>query len=1187
MSAQPASPSSGKDSFVHLHVHTEYSMLDGAARIDDLFKTAAEMGMPAIATTDHGYVFGAYEFWSKARKYGVKPIIGVEAYVTPGTHRTDKTRVKFGDGGRDDVSGSGAYTHMTLLAKNNNGMHNLFRMSSLASLEGYYFKPRMDRELLQTYGQGLVATTGCPSGEVQTRLRLGQYKEAVAAAAEFRDIFGAENYFCELMDHGLGIERQVQKELLRLARELGLPLVATNDLHYTKPEDATAHAALLCVQSGSTLMDPNRFKFDAEDFYLKSPAEMRRVWRELPEACDNTLLIGEMCDVSFTEGEGRFMPRFPCPPGENEESWFVKEVERGLHDRFPEGVPDYARKQAAFEIDVIVSKGYAGYFLVVADFIQWAKNNGIRVGPGRGSGAGSMCAYAMKITDLDPIPHGLIFERFLNPERMSMPDFDVDFDERRRGEVIKYVTEKYGEERVAQIVTYGTIKAKQAVKDASRVMGHPFAMGEKLTKAMPPDVMGKGVPLSAIYNSEHPRYGEGVEFRQLVESEPHAKEVVETARGLEGLKRQWGVHAAGVIMSSEPLMDVIPIMRREQDGQIITQFDYPSCETLGLVKMDFLGLRNLTILDDAIENIQMNRGEEIDLDALSKNMTDRATFDLLGRGDTLGVFQLDGGGMRTLLRLMQPDNFEDISAALALYRPGPMGANSHTNYALRKNGKQDLDYIHPELTEALKPILGTTYGLIIYQEQVMEIAQKLGGYTLGNADLLRRAMGKKKKEVLDAEYVNFEKGMLDNGYSKESIATLWSILLPFSDYAFNKAHTAAYGLVSYWTGYLKANYPAEYMAALLTSVRDDKDKSALYLNECRRMGIKVLPPDVNESVANFAAVGTDIRFGMEAIRNVGRNVVDAIVAAREEKGRFTSFKDFLSKCPAVVCNKRTVESLIRAGAFDGMQETRQGLARVHEDYIDHFIDIKRQEAIGQDSLFGGFGDDTGGDSFEVSVLPPIPTSEWDKQTLLGFEREMLGLYVSDHPLFGIEHVLNQHADTSIASLMGEDGKPEGSTVTIAGLITGLQVKRTKKGDLWAIVTVEDLEGAVECLFFPSAYMTVSTMLGHDKVVVVKGRVNRRDDAVSIYAQDLTLPDITDGPRGPVVVTMETTRATSGKIEQLKGVLSSHPGSTEVHVRLSQPGRSVLMKLDDSYRVNATEALFGDLKVILGPRCLAG
>jgi DNA polymerase-3 subunit alpha len=718
-------------------------------------------------------------------------------------------------------------------------------------------------------------------------------------------------------------------------------------------------------------------------------------------------------------------------------------------------------------------------------------------------------------------------------------------------------------------------------------MGHPFAMGEKLTKAMPPDVMGKGVPLSGIYDPSHPRYAEGVEFRALVESEPHAKEVVETAKGLEGLKRQWGVHAAGVIMSSEPLIDVIPIMRREQDGQIITQFDYPSCETLGLVKMDFLGLRNLTILDDAIEYIRMNRGEEIDLDALSKDMTDKATYELLGRGDTLGVFQLDGGGMRSLLRLMQPDNFEDISAALALYRPGPMGANAHTNFALRKNGKQDIDYIHPDLTKALEPILGMTYGLIIYQEQVMEIAQKLAGYTLGNADLLRRAMGKKKKEVLDAEFANFEQGMLDNGYSKESIQTLWSILLPFSDYAFNKAHTAAYGLVSYWTGYLKANYPAEYMAALLTSVRDDKDKSALYLGECRRMGIKVLPPDVNESVANFAAVGTDIRFGLEAIRNVGRNVVDAIVAARAEKGRFTSFKDFLSKSPAVVCNKRTIESLIKGGAFDGMQESRQGLVRVHEDYIDHFIDVKRQEAIGQDSLFGGFGDDDGGIGFDDSVLPPIPTAEWDKQTLLGFEREMLGLYVSDHPLFGIEHVLSSHADTSIASLTGEDGKPEGSTVQIAGLITGLQVKRTKKGDLWAIVTVEDLEGAIECLFFPSAYMTVSTMLGHDKVVAVKGRVNRRDDSVSIYASDLTLPDITDGPRGPVVVTMETTRATAGKIEQLKGVLSSHPGSTEVHVRLSQAGRSVLMRLDDGYRVNATEALFSDLKVILGSRCLSG
>jgi DNA polymerase-3 subunit alpha len=1175
-----------RDSFAHLHVHTEYSMLDGAARVDELLQTAAEMAMPALAITDHGYLFGAYEFWSKARRHGVKPIIGVEAYLTPGTHRTDKSRVKYGDGGRDDVSGSGAYTHLTLLARTTGGMHNLFRLSSLASLEGYYFKPRMDGELLQTYAPGLIATTGCPSGEIQTRLRLGQWQEARQAAADLRDIFGRDNVFCELMDHGLGIERQAQRDLLRLARELDLPIVATNDLHYTKPEDATAHAALLCVQSGSTLMDPGRFKFDSDDFYLKSAEEMRRVWRELPEACDNTLRIAEMCDVSFVEGEGRYMPRFPVPPGEDETSWFIKEVERGLRERYPDGIPDYARRQADYECDVIIGKGYPGYFLVVADFINWAKDHGIRVGPGRGSGPGSMCAYAMRITDLDPIPHGLIFERFLNPERPSMPDFDVDFDERRRGEVIKYVTDKYGEERVAQIVTYGTIKAKQAVKDAARVMGHPFALGEKLTKAMPPAIMGKDIPLSGIFDSEHPRYAEAAEFRAVHDEDPQAQEVVRTALGLEGLKRQWGVHAAGVIMSSEPLLDVIPIMRREQDGQIITQFDYPSCETLGLVKMDFLGLRNLTIIDDAIENIRANRGEEVDLDALSRDTTDEAAYRLLQHGETLGIFQLDGAGMRTLLRQMQPDNFEDISAALALYRPGPMGANSHTNYAYRKTGRQQIEPIHRELAEPLAEILGTTYGLIVYQEQVQQIAQKVAGYTLGKADLLRRAVGKKKKEVLDAEFVPFSEGMRANGYSDAAIKKLWDILVPFSDYAFNKAHTAAYGLISYWTAYLKANYPAEYMAALLTSVRDDKDKSALYLGECRRMGIKVLPPDVNESVAQFAAVGTDIRFGMQAIRNVGRNVVDAIVQARQTKGRFASFEDFLRKCPAVVCNKRTVESLIKAGAFDDLQHTRMGLVQVHERYVDALVDEKRQEAIGQDSLFAGLGED-GTEPLELVALPPIPTVEWDKKALLSFEREMLGLYVSDHPLFGIEHVLSQHADTSIAALTAEDGRAEGSAVTVAGLITGLQIKRTKKGDLWAIATVEDLEGAIECLFFPSSYVTVAPMLVQDTIVTVRGRVNRRDDSVSIYAQELARPDLAQAVRGPVIVTMETGRATSGKIEELKSVLSAHPGATEVHLRLSQPGRSVLMRLDDSYRVTASEALFGDLKVILGPRCLAG
>ena len=934
--------SPSNDSFAHLHVHTEYSMLDGAAKISDLVDEVARQEMPAVAMTDHGVMFGAYEFWKKATAAGVNPVIGIEAYLTPGTPRGDKTRVKWGSGGEDDVSGAGAYTHLTLLAENTEGMHNLFRMSSLASLEGYYFKPRMDRDLLQTYSSGVIATTGCPSGEVQTRLRLGQYDEAVKAAAEFRDIFGAENYFVELMDHGLGIEKRVMSDLVRISQELGIPLLATNDLHYTKADDAEAHAALLCVQSGSTLDDPKRFKFDSTDFYVKSAAQMRTLFSDFPEACDNTLLIAQRASVVFDES-ANYMPRFPVPEGESETSYFEKEVHRGLAVRYPGGVPDRVKAQAEYEIGVISQMGFASYFLVVADFINWAKEHGIRVGPGRGSGAGSMAAYAMRITELDPLEHGLIFERFLNPDRVSMPDFDVDFDERRRGEVIRYVSEKYGDDRVAQIVTFGTIKAKQALKDSARVLGFPFGMGEKLTKLMPAGVMGKEMSLDGVLEKTHERYREAADLRTLVESDPEAKQVFETALGLENLKRQWGVHAAGVIMSSDPLLDVIPIMRREQDGQIVTQFDFPSSEALGLVKMDFLSLRNLTIIDDALDNIELNRGHRPVLEELT--LDDSAAYSLLSRGDTLGVFQLDGGPMRSLLRLLKPDSFEDISAVLALYRPGPMGADSHTNYALRKNGQQDITPLHPELADALEQVLGETYGLIVYQEQVMEIAQKLAGYTLAQADLLRRAMGKKKKEELDIQFEAFREGMRRNSFSNESIEALWEVLVPFSDYAFNKAHSAAYGMISYWTAYLKAHYPAEYMAALLTSVSDQKDKSAIYLNECRRMGIKVLPPDVNESIATFSAVGEDIRFGLAAIRNVGVGVVQGIRDARESQGAFASFHDFIKKVPSTVLNKRTVESLIKGGAFDGLGHTRRALFDIHNQSWNLRPEIRKLKSM--------------------------------------------------------------------------------------------------------------------------------------------------------------------------------------------------------------------------------------------------
>ncbi len=1168
-----------EDSFVHLHVHSEYSMLDGAARVKPLIAAAADQGMPAIAVTDHGNVFGAFDFWKTATEAGIKPIIGTEAYITPGTARGDKTRVKWGgpNSGRDDVSGSGAYTHMTLLSESTAGMHNLFRLSSRASIEGYYFKPRMDRELLSTYASGLIATTGCPSGEVQTRLRLGQYQEAKKAASDFRDIFGAENYFCEIMDHGLGIERQIMGDLLRLASELGLPLVATNDLHYTHAHDATSHAALLCVQSGSTLSDPNRFKFDADEFYLKTAAEMRHLFRDHPDACDNTLLIAERCETAFNTN-ANYMPRFPVPEGESEDTWFIKEVEKGLVRRYPLGISEDVRTRATYETQIILQMGFPGYFLVVADFINWSRANGIRVGPGRGSGAGSMAAYAMGITDLDPLRHGLIFERFLNPDRVSMPDFDVDFDDRRRGEVIRYVTDKYGDERVAQIVTYGTIKAKQALKDSSRVLGFPYGMGEKLTKAMPPAIMGKDIPLTGILDPDHPRYKEAVDFRAVLETDPEARTVFETALGIENLKRQWGVHAAGVIMSSDPLIDIIPIMKRELDGQIVTQFDYPACESLGLIKMDFLGLRNLTIIDDALDNISTNRGHRPILEDLE--LDDVPAYELLARGDTLGVFQLDGGPMRSLLRLMKPDNFEDISAVLALYRPGPMGADSHTNYALRKNKIQPITPIHPELAEALSEVLGGTYGLIVYQEQVMSIAQKLAGFTLAQADLLRRAMGKKKKSELDKQFEGFAAGMQANGYSMAAVKTLWDILLPFSDYAFNKAHSAAYGVVSYWTAYLKAHFPAEYMAALLTSVGDSKDKLAIYLNECRRMNIRVLAPDVNESIGYFAAVGEDIRFGMGAVRNVGFAVVDHIKVARETKGRFTSFHDFLNKVPLPVANKRTLESLIKAGAFDSLGSTRRALLEIHEDAVDSAVGAKRAEANGQ----VGFDFDSLWDEPQAeNQVPERP--EWSKRDKLAYEREMLGLYVSDHPLAGLEIALAKHASTSITDLLVSEYVTDGDHVTVAGLVTSVQHRTARNsGNQYGMIQIEDFGGEITAMFMGKTYQEFAPAMTNDAIVVLRGRVSMRDDGMNLHAFSMFTPDLgqTDG-NGPVEISLTEGRATTDTVQALYDVLIRNSGDSEVRLKLIKGQTARVFEIPYPVRVSAD--LFGELKALLGPNCL--
>ena len=1161
------------DSFVHLHVHTEYSMLDGAARVGDLVAEVARQEMPAIAMTDHGNVFGAFDFYKQATKVGVKPIIGIEAYIAPES-RHEKKRVQWASGGEDDVSGGGAYTHMTILAENNQGLANLFRLSSLASLEGYYYKPRMDRELLSRYADGLIATTGCPGGEIQTRLRMGNYREALRAASDYRDIFGAANFYLEVMDHGIDIENRVKADLLKLGKELKLPLLATNDLHYTFHEDAPAHEALLCVQSGSTLADPKRFKFDNSEFYVKTAAQMRELFKDIPESCDNTLLIAERCNVTLREGEN-LLPQFEVPAGQTEDSWLRALSHEGLKKRLGDRITPEHVSRLDYELDVMIKMGFPGYFLVVADLCSHAREVGIRVGPGRGSAAGSLVAYALGITGLDPIEHGLLFERFLNPERISMPDIDLDFDERRRSEMIRYATQKYGDDRVAQIITYGTIKSKQALKDATRVLGYPYVIGEKLTKALPPSVMGKDITLGGVFDKDDPRHGEAGEFRTLYESDVDSKRVVDLARGLEGLKRQWGVHAAGVILSREPLLDVIPIHRREADGAIITQFDMGACEATGLLKMDFLGLRNLSVLDDALENIKLNLGIDVVLEDLP--LSDAKTFELLGRGDTLGVFQLDGGPMRALLRSMSPDSFADISAVIALYRPGPMGENAHNNYADRKNGRKPVEAIHPELREPLADILGDTYGLIVYQEQVMAIAQKVAGFSLGRADLLRKAMGKKNKEILDKEYIPFEAGMKANGFGDAAIKRLWEVLIPFSDYAFNRAHSAGYGVVSFWTAYLKANFPTEYMAALLTSVRDDKDKSALYLSECRRMGINVLPPDVNESNSEYTPRGRDIRFGLAAIRNVGEGVVASIKSAREAKGAFISFGDFLAKVDAQVCNKKTIESLIKAGAFDDLGHHRKALVAIHLEAIDAVIESKRAEAIGQFDLFGDIGS-TAMSGLEIE----IPQGEWDKSTLLAFEREMLGLYVSDHPLLGVEHILRSNTDMSISELVEVGGMQDGF-VTIGGLITGISRKVSRTGSSWAIVTVEDLEGSLEVLFFANTYNQYALTLIEDRIVTIRGRADRREDQLRFSAFEMNSLDVSSGPVGPLMISLPISQCTPPIVERVKEILRSHPGKREVHLQIEDSGKSTTMKIDAL--VTSSPSLSADLKSILGPDCL--
>ncbi|MBE9375991.1 DNA polymerase III subunit alpha [Saccharopolyspora sp. HNM0983] len=1184
------------DSFVHLHVHTEFSMLDGAAKHDALFAEVARLEQPAVAMTDHGNMFGAHSFYTHATKAGIKPIIGIEAYVAPAS-RYHKKPVFWGQrattgkkeadeyGETGDVSGAGAYTHMTMLAQNSTGLRNLFTLSSLASMQGFFRKPRMDRELIAEHAEGIIATSGCLAGEVLTRLRLGQKQEAMQAASDYKDIFGADRFYIEVMDHGIQMERNIRTDLLDIARQLGLRTVATNDSHYVTADQAEQHDALLCLQTKSMLADTDRFKFNGDGYHIKSSAEMREYWdAEVPDAADSTLRITEMVE-GYEEAFAptNRMPQAKVEAGRTDVEVLRDEVEEFIPARFPDGsfTQDY-RDQLEWELKVITEKGYSSYFLVVGDMIRWAKNNGIRVGPGRGSAAGALLSYVLRIIDIDPLKHGLLFERFLNPERDSPPDIDIDFDERRRDEVIEYAKEKYGEEYFAKVITYGTIKTKAAFKDAARVhLGQPgFQLADKFSKALPAPIAAKDIPLAGITDPEHERYPEAAEVRALVDNDPQIRKIFDTARGLEGLIRNAGVHACAHIISREPLLDVLPLWKRG-DGEIITGWDGPQCEDVGLLKIDILGLINMTTIDDAVRMVKANHG--IDIEPLDIPLDDAATYDLLARGESLGVFQLEGGGMQSLLKRLQPTGFSDIVAANALYRPGPMDVNAHLDFADRKNGKKPVEPIHPELDQPLENVLGETYGLIVYQEQVMAIAQRVAGYSLGQADLLRRAMGKKKKEVLDQEFERFHAGMAEREYSKEAIDQLWATVLPFAGYAFNKSHAAAYGLVTYWTAYLKAHYPAEYMAALLTANAHNKEKTGVYLSECRRMGIRVLPPDINESVVEHTAVDGRIRFGMGAIRNVGTHVVESIVKTREQKGRFASFTDFLDKIDIAACNKRVVESLVKAGAFDSLGQTRMSLIQHHESAVEAVIGLKRHEAMGQFDLFGG--DDAAGaeESSPLAHLQFTP-DEWPRKQLLAYEREMLGLYVSAHPLDGAERLLRPYQDTTIANLVGGEREPSGGKadeVKIAGMISGVQRRVNKNGQPWAIITLEDFDAGVEVLFFPKSYEVFADCLVEDSALAVKGRVNEREGEISVFASEAVPVDIAaaehaPGSEPPLVLRAAPRSVNRDTVAELRSTLGAHRGETPVHVQVG----STRLELPD-WPVTVCPELVSELKSVRG------
>jgi DNA polymerase III subunit alpha len=1163
------------DSFVHLHLHTEFSMLDGAARIDEVIAAAAADGQPAIGITDHGNMYGVVDFYRSARKAGLTPVLGIEAYMAAES-RFDRPvrRGRIDDTGGEGDRGEKLYYHLTLLAETTAGYRNLLKLSSAAYLEGYYYKPRVDWELLDRHRHGVIATTGCLGGVVCQALLRDDVDAATKAAGRLLDIYGPEHLFVELQDHGLADQARTNRHLVDIAAHLGVPLLATNDSHYTSRGDAVAHDALLCVQTGAQVDDPKRFKFDSDQHYLKTAAEMRALFAERPDACDSTLAIAERASVEIEFGKPE-LPRFELPPGtDSEEAYLRRLAAEGAAERYGTPVPAEVNQRLSHELDVIAGMGLSAYFLIVWDLIRHAREKGIRVGPGRGSAAGCCVAYCLRIVDIDPIRYGLLFERFLNAGRKEMPDIDMDFDERFRGEMIRYAAERYGADHVAQIVTFSTIKARAAVRDAARVLGYPYAVGDKIAKAMPPLVMGRDTPLPACLE-KIPGYEDGykmaAELRQLYETEPDAAKVIDVAKGLAGLRRQDGIHAAAVVITREPLTEYLPVQRKPEPGAdpaeapIVTQYEMHAVADLGLLKMDFLGLRNLTVIERALDLVERNTGRRVDIDHVP--LDDERTFEMLRRGDSIGVFQLEGGPMRALMRSLAPTCFDDIGALVALYRPGPMAANMHNDFADRKNGRKPVTCIHPDLHE----VLGDTHGLMIYQEGLMRVAQKFAGYSLQEADNLRKACAKKIRALMAKERQKFVAACERNGYGAELGTALFDVIEPFADYAFPKAHAYSYGFIAYQTAWLKANYPVEYLAALLTSVKDDKDKTAVYLAECRNLGIEVLVPDVNVSTADFAAIDGKIPFGLSAIRNVGDGLVSHIVAERERNGPFSDFYDFCERVDPMVLNKRSVESLVKAGAFDSLGHPRLGLLEVHEQIIDRTLARRREREMGVMSLFG---ESTSGGAPVHDERVPIRDREFEPGQRLAFEKEMLGLYVSSHPLFGCETVLRRHADCTIAELREQR---DGETRWVGGVVTALSRKYTKRGDLMAVFALEDLQSSVDVMVFPRTMLEYGALLADDAVVCVKGRLDLREEPPKIICLEVKRPEVSADGQAPVRINLEPSQLSQRVVSRLKAILRDHPGDQPVFLHLNP----TVIRLSDDFRVSAGNGLVAELRELLG------